>query len=149
MQKVHYSIHIDAPVEKVWEKMLDDKTYRIWTKPFHPGSYFKGDWSKGSKILFIGPDENGKEMGMMSMIEENRPYEYISIKHMGIIADGVEDTTSDEVKKWVPAYENYTFKSANGGTDLSIDLDLNEEYVEQFNQMWPKALEKLKEISEK
>ena len=54
MQKLHFSIVINAPKKKVWHAMLDDKQYREWTEAFNPGSYYKGDWSKGSKILFLG-----------------------------------------------------------------------------------------------
>jgi hypothetical protein len=34
MQKIHSSILINAPREKVWHAMLDDKPYREWTKAF-------------------------------------------------------------------------------------------------------------------
>jgi hypothetical protein len=150
MQTLHFSTHIKASPEKVWKTMLDNATYRIWTAPFHEGSYFKGDWSEGSKILFLGPGENGEaEGGMVSMIETNRPYEFISIKHLGMIKNGIEDTTSEEAKKWTPAHENYTFTEKDGGTDLSIDMDSNEEYKEMFEGVWPKALAKLKELAEK
>ena len=40
--------------------MLADDTYREWTSAFHPGSYYKGDWSEGSKILFLGPGDDGE-----------------------------------------------------------------------------------------
>jgi hypothetical protein len=107
MQKLNFSIVINAPKEKVWKTMLEDATYRLWTTPFSEGSYYKGDWSKGSKIIFLGPNpETGKEGGMVSRIAENKLYEYISIEHLGIINDGVEDTTSEEVKKRTPAFEN-------------------------------------------
>jgi hypothetical protein len=148
MQKLHTSIIINAPVEKVWDTMFGDKTYRQWTSAFHEGSYYKGDWSKGSKILFIGPDENGSEGGMVSHIVENRLYEYMSIEHLGIYKDGIEDTTSDEAKKWTPAFENYTFESVDGGTKLSIDQDIDEEHKEMFENMWAGALQRLKEITE-
>ena len=36
MQKLHYSIVIDAPKEKVWHAMLDDKQYREWTTGIQP-----------------------------------------------------------------------------------------------------------------
>ncbi|NWG27204.1 MAG: SRPBCC domain-containing protein [Ignavibacteriaceae bacterium] len=150
MQKLNFSFTINAPKEKVWNTMLEDKTYRIWTEPFNPGSYYKGDWSKGSKIIFLGPDpETGKEGGMVSRIAENKLYEFISIEHLGIINDGVEDTTSEEVKKWTPAFENYTFKEKNRKTELLVETDINEEYKEMFESMWPKALQKLKELAEK
>ncbi len=149
MQKIHISITINAPVERVWSIMLNDDTYRQWTNAFHAGSYYRGDWNQGSKILFIGPDEKGGEMGMVSRIAENRLHEYISIEHLGIYANGVEDTTSDEAKKWSPAFENYIFESVENGTKLIIDQDIDPEYEEMFEKMWADALEKLKELAEK
>jgi len=147
MEKLHFKIDINAPKEKVWDTMLDDNTYRKWTEPFMPGSYYKGDWNKGSKILFLAPGEKG-EGGMVSRIKENRKYEYISIENLGVVIDGKEDTTSDEVKGWAGALENYTFKEKDGKTELLVDMDSNEEYAEMINGMWPKALQKLKELSE-
>lgn len=149
MKKVHFSIFINVPVEKVWNTMLDDVTYRIWTEVFHVGSYYKGDWNEGSKILFLGPNNDGTEGGMVSRIAENRLHQFVSIEHQGIVVSGIEDTTSDEAKKWAPAFENYTFTKKEGGTELSIDVDVLLEYEEMMTGMWPKALEKLKEISEK
>ena len=148
MQKFHFKIDINAPKEKVWHTMLDDKTYRIWTEAFMPGSYYKGDWGKGSKMLFIGPGENG-DMGMVSRIKENQKYKFISIEHYGVVKDGKEDTSSDEVKAWAGAHENYTFKEKDNSTEVLVDMDTAEEYKEMFEDMWPKALQKLKELSEK
>ena len=148
MEKLHISVEIKAPREKVWNTMLDRKTYKIWTEAFGPGSDFKGDWNKGSKILFTAPGEKG-EMGMVSRIKENRKHEYISIEHIVFVNEGKEDTTSEEVKKWAGALENYTFKEKNGSTEVLIDVDSEDEYKEMFQGMWPKALQKLKELSEK
>lgn len=147
VQKLHFSITINATPEKVWHTMLDANTYKEWTNVFQPGSYFEGDWTKGSKILFLGPSEDGKLGGMVSTIAENKPNEYISIKHVGIVADGVEDTTSEEAKKW-HGFENYTFKDLGDKTELLIDIDANAEFDEYFKTTWPKALEKLKELAE-
>jgi uncharacterized protein YndB with AHSA1/START domain len=150
MQKLHFSILIKAPKEKVWHAMFDDKSYREWTTAFNPGSYYKGDWGKGSKILFLGPDpKTGKEGGMVSRIAENRSYEYISIEHLGIVTDGVEDTTSEAARKWAPAFENYTLKETDGQTEVLVEMDTEDEHAEMFNKMWPAALNKLKEIAER
>lgn len=153
MTKLNYTIDINVPKEKVWEVMLGDKTYREWTTPFHEGSYYEGSWDKGSKILFLAPDDDGKLSGMVSKIVENRPYEYISIEHFGeITIDGVEDTTSERVRKWSGSHENYIFSESNGVTTLDIELEsdgMDQEMLEMFEQMWPKALNKLKEIAEK
>lgn len=147
MDKLKFSIIINAPKAKVWDTMLNDATYRIWTEAFMQGSYYIGDWSEGSKILFLAPGETGAS-GMVSRIKENRLNEYISIEHLGMVENGKEDTTSDAVKVWAGALENYSFKELNGKTELLIDVDSNEEYSEMFNGMWPKALQKLKELAE-
>lgn len=149
MQKLNFSIVIDAPKEKVWHAMLDDRPYREWTLAFNPGSYYKGDWSRGSKMLFLGPDpETGQEGGMVSRIAENRPYEYISIEHIGIIQNGIEDTTSEDARKWAPAFENYTFKEKDGATEVLVDVDVEDEHAEMFDKMWPEGLQRLKKIAE-
>ena len=154
-ETMHFEIVIQAPVQKVWDKMLGDATYREWTESFHVGSYYKGDWSEGSRMLFLGPDENSnKEGGMVSRIKENRKYEFISIEHLGVVMDGVEDTTSEQVMKWLPAFENYTFTDKGAETLLAIDMEMPDTseakmMKEMFEGMWPNALLKLKEICEK
>ncbi len=150
MQKIHFSIFINAPREKVWDTMLSETTYPQWTTVFNPGSYFKGSWEEGSEILFLGPNPDGQgEGGMMSRIKENRLHEFISIEHLGMINNGVADTISEEVKKWTPSYENYTFLDKDGGTEVSVDMDIMDEYKTMFEEMWPKGLESLKELAEK
>ena len=146
MEKIHAEIVINAPVQIVWSTMLEDETFRQWTSAFTEGSHFKGSWEEGEKILFLGPEGNG---GMVSTIAENRPHEFISIKHIGVIKDGVEDTESEEVKKWAPAYENYTFEEKNGKTELSVDMDIGEEHKETFSEMWANALKQLKNLCER
>ena len=148
MSKLNFSIVIDAPISKVWDTMLEDKTYRIWTEEFTPGSHYVGNWNQGSKILFLGPSNDGKIAGMVSRIKENNPHKYISIEHLGEVYDGVEDTTSDRVKVWAGALENYTFINKHGKTELIVDLDINEEFKEMFEGMWPKALQTLKSLCE-
>lgn len=145
MANLHFSINIHAPRKKVWSAMLDDATYREWTSAFTPGSYYQGNWDEGSKILFLGPDpETGKEGGMVARIKENRPNEFVSIEHYAEISDGVE-------KPWNgTGLENYTFADTNGGTEVSVEMtNVPDEYVAMFQDTWPKALQKLKEIAER
>lgn len=144
MQKLHFSIVINASRRKIWDTMLHDDTYRLWTDVFMPGSYYVGDWSEGSKMLFLAPDEAGKMSGMVSRIKENRPYEHVSIEHIGEVEDGKE-----KVMDWAGALENYTFNEIDSETEVLVDVDTNEEFKELFQDMWPKALQKLKELAEK
>ncbi len=148
MEKLQFKIDINAQKEKVWDTMLEDRTYRIWTEEFTPGSHYIGSWEEGSKILFLGPANDGKLGGMISRIKENKLHKFISIEHLGEVLDGVEDTTSDRVKIWAGALENYTLIYKNSKTELIVDMDINEEFKEMFEGMWPKALQKLKEICE-
>lgn len=149
LTKMKFDISINAPVEKVFQLMLADATYRLWTAPFHPGSYFKGSWEKGSKMLFLGPDGKGSEGGMVSQIAENIPNKYISIEHLGIVQGDTEITTGPEVAAWAGSHENYAFESKNGRTVVSVELDMQNEYKGMFEDMWPKSLQILKEICEK
>lgn len=144
---LHYSIIINAPREHVWNVMLEDATYREWTVAFDPGSHYKGNWEQGSRMQFIGTGENGQELGgMMAEIAENRLHEFVSIRHIGEIHDGEEKPWAEDGQ----AYENYTFRDVSEGTELVIDLTgIPDEYVDMFEDMWPKALEKLKEMAEK
>lgn len=148
MQKIHQSIVIHAPKDKVWDTMLGEETYRQWTESFSPGSYFQGDWSQGSQIRFVTDNEQGGVDGMLSEIAENRRHEFISIKHIGMIQNGVEDTQSEMVKAWTPSFENYTFKEVQGGTEVTVDMDSEESMAPMMESMWIEALKALKELTE-
>jgi hypothetical protein len=65
------------------------------------------------------------------------------------VQNGVEDTTSEAARKWAPAFENYTFNDKDGATEVRVDLDVEDEHVQMFNEMWAKGLRKLKELAEK
>lgn len=150
MKKLRYEVKINAPQEKVWKATTEAKNYTEWTKPFHPSSYYEGGWNQGDKIRFLGKDENGEVGGMLSQIDKSEYPSYISIKHYGQIVKGKEDTTSDEVKKWAPSYENYTLEKINDTTThFMAELDMAEEWAEHMDTAWPKALDKLKEIAER
>lgn len=148
METIQFTILINANKGKVWDTMLNDKTYRQWTAAFHEGSFYEGTWEKGTEIRFLGPNEDGKLGGMYSKIKENKKYEFISIEHLGMVADGVVDTTSDEVKKWAPSFENYTFTEKANQTEVKVEMQIASEYKAMFEEMWSRALKILKDLSE-
>lgn len=149
MDRQQYTISIDAPREKVWDVLWNDATYPVWTAPFSPGSRAETDWQKGSKTLFINDDRDG----MVSTIAENIPNEFMSIKHLGVVHKGVEDTESEKAREWAGGLENYTLKTVNGQTELVVDMttenEIPQEYKDFFLDTWPKALDKVKELAEK
>lgn len=151
MIKVQFKVSISAPVSKVYEAMLglkDKSTYEIWTAFFNPTSTYEGSWDQGSKILFVGIGENGEKGGMVSEIVENTPYQFVSIRHYGLLQDNIEILEGPEVEKWANSHENYTFVEKNGETLVTIDLDTTEDFLAYMQKTYPLALAKLKEMCE-
>lgn len=146
MEKLNFSVNIDAPKEKVWKVLWDDSSYREWTRVFNEGSHAQTDnWKEGSKVRFLSADNQD---GMFSEVAANRPNEYMSFRHLGIVKNGKDDTESEEVKQWAGAMENYTLEENNGVTTLKVDMDSNDEFKEYFDKTWPQALGKVKSLSE-
>jgi uncharacterized protein YndB with AHSA1/START domain len=148
LEVIDFTIRINAAADKVYKTMLDDATYRQWTAEFNPTSHYKGTWAKGTKMLFIGMDENGNAGGMVSRVRENIPGQFISIEHLGLVKDNEEITSGAEVEGWAGSLENYTFKTDGNATIVEVDMDSNPDFKSYFETMWPKALQKLKSICE-
>lgn len=144
MKKLEFATVIDADPETVWNTMLTIDTYRVWTTAFCEGSTYEGSWDAGERMRFLAPGGHG----MVSVIAENRPFEFLSIKHIGSITNGVEDTESEEVRKWAPSFENYLLKDLGGSTEFKVVMDVLPEYEEVMSAMWPKALVSLKGLCE-
>jgi hypothetical protein len=144
MEKLEFKTSIKAPKEKVWEILWNDDNYGKWTSVFAEGSTAKTDWKEGSKVLFL----DGKGKGMVSTIAAKRPNEYMSFKHLGVVDNGIEDTESEQTKEWAGAMENYTLKQVNDKTELTVDVDITEQFKDYFLNTFPKALEKVKELAE-
>lgn len=151
MEKIQFKVNINVLADKVYDIMLgisNKATYEQWTALFNPTSTYEGNWNKGSKILFIGFDENGNKGGMVSEVFDNISNHFISIRHYGILKENEEITEGPEVAKWANGFENYTFEENNGITTVTVDLDVTEDFLDYMNQTYPKALRKLKEICE-
>ncbi len=152
MTNLQFKTAINTPVTKIYDYMLginNKSTYEQWTALFNPTSTYEGSWDKGSKILFIGVDENGEKGGMVSRIVENIPNRLVSIQHYGLLKAGEEITEGAEVEKWANGMENYTFEESEGAVTVTVDLlNIPEEFIDYMNDAYPKALEKLKEICE-
>ena len=152
MKKLQFKVTIKAPVSRIYDLMLgisNKSTYEEWTALFNPTSTYEGNWEKGTKILFIGVDENGEKGGMVSKIADNIPNRFVSIQHYGLYKADKEITEGPDVEKWANGYENYSFEENNGSTTLTVDLDVNDDFLDYMNETYPNALDKLKEMCEK
>ena len=151
MQKLQYTININAPVASVFDTMLgitNKADYEAWTAMFNPTSSYEGSWTKGSKMLFVGVDEQGQKGGLVSEIFDFIPNQFVSIRHYGLVQAGVEITEGPDVEKWANGFENYTFSELNGETIITVDLDTTEEFIDYMQENYPKALQKLKVMCE-
>lgn len=151
MKKQEYSVHVKASAKVAFNTMLgldNRKTYELWTAVFNPTSTCEGTWEKGAKMLFVGTDENGKRGGMVSRIAEFIPNQFVSIQHFGMLDGDAEITNGPEVEKWAGGLENYTFSEQNGITTIRVEIDVVEEYLDYFNNTYPNALIKLKDVIE-
>lgn len=149
MKKLEFKTTINAKREKVWDAMLQKDTYREWVGVSWPNSDYKGKWAQGEDIRFIGGGE-GNEGGTMAHLEEVRKPEYVLAKHIAVInADGTEDRTSETAKGWVGTTEEYTFTEKDGKTEVKVVINTKPDWESMFNEGWPNALKKLKEICER
>lgn len=100
-------------------------------------------------MKFLRPDcTSGQVGGMTIQIAVNRHPEFLSIRHVGMIIDGKEVTDTPEIKAWAPSYENYTFVDL-GHETTELQIGVASEMATMFNEIWPKALAKLKAICER
>jgi hypothetical protein len=143
LKRLQWSADIAAPTSRVYQMLIGFESYPKWTSAFGDGLYFEGSWQKGRRIRFLTPEGHG----VISEIAENRPNEFLSVRHVGYLVNGVEDTSSEAIRAWAPAYENYTFTATPQGTKLIVDQDMTGEF-ESMVEAWPKALAMLKELCE-
>lgn len=144
MKKLQFNTTINAPREKVWSVLWDDRTYRMWTSAFSETSYAESDWKEGSSVLFL----DGKGCGMYSEIASMTPNEYMSFRHLGEMKDGQKVPVTDDKAGWGNIYENYRLTQDGENTKLDVELDMPEEHAGYFEKTFPVALGKVKEIAE-
>lgn len=144
MKRLTFKSEIKASKSTVWNVLWNDTTYRKWASVFSEGSRAVSDWIEGSKVLFLG----AKGDGMYSTIARSIPNEFMSFKHLGEVKNGKEEPFNERTSEWAGAMENYTLKEINGLTLLTVELDVAEENLKFFMDVFPKALEKIRALSE-
>jgi hypothetical protein len=145
METLVFKININASPETVWQYLWQLENYKIWTNPFCEGSYYKTDsFTEGSKIHLLTPSGEGM-YSILDRIDENH---FMAFKHLGDIKNFEEIPLANESKNWSGAMETYTLNKIDSGTELTVNVDTIEKYIDFMNTTFPLALNELKRISE-
>lgn len=140
IKTISFSIFINSDREKIWNVLWDTKSYEKWTSVFMEGSHYKGELKQGNTIQFLGSDGGG----MTSHIEKLVENEQIVFAHQKEIKNGVETEAP-----WQGAKEIYHLKKeTETGTELQVILDASPDMEKYFNDVFPKALKLVKQLSE-
>ena len=149
MKTLYFEQYVHASPAMVYTTMLQEDSFRLWTAVFSATSRYQGDWKKGSKIIFLSEEADGKTCGMISRIKDNRKHDFVSIEHLGLFEEGQELLTGPRVDAFKGALEEYTFEPRDGGTLLKVRMDSIDEWESYFLETWPKALVRVKELCER
>ena len=142
MKELQFSTQISAPKERVWATLWEDATFRDWASIIDEGTYLQGEMKEGNEIQFIS-SVNG--YGVTSLIEKLIQNEYVLIKHS---ADTQDSGMQEREREWTGGTESYLLTEKNGVTTLLVTTDVPDELVEMFNIRLPRAIERIKTLSE-
>ncbi|MDQ3014544.1 MAG: hypothetical protein M3Q73_01625 [bacterium] len=142
MQKMRFTIEISASKEKVWEVLWSDKTFRDWASIIDESSYMVGEMKEGNEVQFISSVSG---YGVTSLVEKLKLYELVVLRQ---IVDTKEHGTGERKKEWADGTESYHLTGNDTITTLTTELDVPKEQIETFQVRLPKALQRIKELTE-
>lgn len=146
METLSFEKVIDAPKQKIWDVLWNEKTYSEWTKFFSPGCVVKSDWKVGGKTYFL----NSEGEGMVSTIDSIEQPDQIIFKHLGMIdKEGNEDIHSKEVMEWSGCFEKYILIDFGDKTKLHAEVQTEKEWQDHINTGFIKGLEIVKDLAER
>ena len=134
---MQFSIEIEAPSEKVWQTLWEDKTFRDWGNIIDEGQYMVGEMAEGSEVQFISSVSG---IGVTSVIEKLIPHEYIAFKQ---VVDTMDSGKQERDKEWTGGTESYELIEKNNSTNLTVNIDVPPGQEETFKVRFPKALERV------
>ena len=143
MNEMLFSIAINAAKERVWATLWQDATFRDWASIIDPETYKVGDLQEGNEIQFIST-ANG--YGVTSLAETVRPGEFLRLRHR---ADTQETGSREREPQWTGSAETYTLAEEDGVTTLAVAIGVPPELEEYFEDAYPKALQRVKELAER
>lgn len=143
-ERLAWEVEIRAPKEVVWQKLWGKSSYADWTSVFDPGSHFEGEIRQGARVHLL----SGSGEGMYSDIIFLKENERLIFSHIGMLENRQELPVDEDTARWSGSIEGYTLTGTPAGTRVKAEVDCTPEYIESMNEKFPKALQRLKEISE-
>ena len=145
MATFNYEIIISAPIQKVWDLLWSPETYPEWTQFFMAGSQFKSDWLVDGTTYFLDARENG----MISTIKSlNEPTEVI-FSHLGMVKNGVVDTTTVNTLEWSGAEEKYFLREIDSNTtELRAEVHSTRDMESMMDKGFNQGFEVLRKLAE-
>jgi uncharacterized protein YndB with AHSA1/START domain len=130
-----YVIYIEAPVEKVWDALIDPEMTRDYWGRHRNAS----DWKVGSRWQHEDYDDPSKVAVAGTVIESNRPHRLVlTWARPGSVGD--PDKTSRVT---------FTIEEQFGTAKLTVThSDLDEEMLKAISGGWPPILSSLKTMLE-
>jgi hypothetical protein len=61
----------------------------------------------------------------------------------------VEDADRATSRQFAGTHESYTLSEIDGATELRVEMDSPEPYAPLFENTWPEALKRLKDLAER
>jgi len=142
MEKIQFSIEIEAPKERIWNTLWEDKTFRDWASIIDEGLYMVGEMKGGKEVQFISSVSG---YGVTSLVDKLIVNEFVLFKHM---VDTKERGEQKREKEWGGGTESYILKERGDMTTLTVELDVPPEQIKTFKDRLPKALKRVKELAE-
>jgi uncharacterized protein YndB with AHSA1/START domain len=131
-------LHIDAPVEKVWNAIINPQ---MISQYLH-GTNVVSDWQKGSPLSFSGiwNDKEYFDKGIILEMEKERLLSYSWLSSMS----GLEDEEENY------SIITYRLTHVNNGTDLKLTQQNipNEAGVQSSEKNWMTVMKEIKKLVE-
>ena len=142
MKQMQFVVKIQASKERVWDVLWADETFREWAGLIDPGTYMVGELKEGNGVQYISA-ENG--YGVTSLVVSVIPNEYLLLKHQ---ADTQDVGAREREAEWTGGEESYSLTEQDGTTTLTAAFDVPPDLEAYFNDAYPKALNRVKELAE-
>lgn len=145
MQRKKFSVTIFASKEQVWEVLWSVESFQQYTRPFCEGSRMETNWEEDSEARFLDPQGRGT----LAIIRKNDPPNLILIETLGVVVDGVVDTSSKMAEEWKGVIEQYSLTGEDSNVKLLVETDIpNVMKDTDFVKEWVEALGIVKQLSE-